>query len=143
MRWLGLALLVMLWGCQPDKPAPNTSSPAAEELLTGGGSRTWRLQALTRAGSSQPIPPCRADDRWTFRSDKGASLQNPTLCSSNDPNDPPSLNAQWSFSNGNRFLIVEGQGFFMTREIIQLSDNLLVWEYTGEGGELIQETWVP
>jgi len=38
---------------------------------------------------------------------------------------------------------MEGNSLFLTREIIQLSDNLLVWEYTGEGGKLVQETWVP
>lgn len=146
MRWRalsgGLAVIVLFSACQPDKPQPDNTS-TVEQYLTGGGSRTWRLQTLTRRGASEPIPPCRADDRWTFRTDKSASLQNPTACDVNDPLDLPTLSAQWRLSNGDRFLIVEGQGFFMSRELIQITDNILVWEYTGEGGDLIQETWVP
>lgn len=140
---IGSVVLLFFWACQPDKPDPNSTTPTALQRLTGGSSRTWRLQTLSRRGSSEPIPPCRADDRWTFRSDNTASLQNPTPCIPNDPDDPPALSGQWRFSNGERFLVVEGQGFFMSREIIQLTDNILVWEYTGDGGDLIQETWVP
>lgn len=140
---LMLGLGIISWGCQPDKPDPDSTTPTAEARLTGGSSRTWRLQTLTRRGSSVPLPSCRSDDRWTFRTDRSASLQNPSPCSSGDPDEPTTLSAQWRFSNGDRFLIVEGQGFFMSRAIIQLTDNLLVWEYTGEGGDLFQETWVP
>ncbi len=139
---VGLAFFLGV-GCQPDKPQP-TSSPNAAALLTGGSSRTWRMQARSVGGSSTAIEPCRADDRWTFRSDQTATWQNPTPCQSNDPNDPsPSVSVGWRLTNGDRFLVMEGNSLFLTREIIQLSDNLLVWEYTGEGGKLVQETWVP
>ncbi|MCS7152664.1 MAG: lipocalin family protein [Bacteroidia bacterium] len=141
-RAIPLGVLLLFWACQPERPAPSNPS-SVEQRLTGGSSRTWRLQTLSRRGASEPIPPCRTDDRWTFRSDKTAALQNPTACQANDPDDPPSLSASWRLSNGDRFIVVEGQGFFMTREIIQLTDNILVWEYTGDGGDLIQETWVP
>ncbi|MCX7607342.1 MAG: lipocalin family protein, partial [Bacteroidia bacterium] len=125
-----------------DKPQPSTPDAAAR--LTGGSSRTWRLQTLSVRGSSQPIPACRADDRWTFRSDGSVSLQNTTPCDVSDPDDPtPGASARWRFTNGDRFLIIEGQGFFLNREVIQLTENVLVWEYTGAGGELFQETWVP
>lgn len=144
MRW-GLLLAaagLILIGCQPDEPQP--TAPTAAARLTGGSSRTWRLQTLSVGGSSQPIPPCRADDRWTFRSDGAATLQNPTACDANDPDDPsPSISARWRLTNGDRFLIIEGPNLFLSREIIQLSDNILVWEYTGPSGNLTQETWVP
>lgn len=129
--------------CQPDKPQP-ANSPDTVALLTGGSSRTWRMQTRSVGGTGTAIEPCRADDRWTFRSDQTATWQNSTPCQSNDPNDPsPSVSARWRLTNSNRFLVIEGASLFLTREIIQLSDNLLVWEYTGEGGKLVQETWVP
>ncbi|MEN3041429.1 MAG: lipocalin family protein [Bacteroidia bacterium] len=144
MRWIaGVVTLFAIWACQPDRPDPDSASPTMTQRLTGGGSRTWRLQTLAIRGSSQPIPSCRADDRWTFSSSGAASFQNPTLCTPNSPDDPPSLSAQWRFTNGERFIVVEGQSFFMNREIIQLTDNQLVWEYSGDDGNLIQETWVP
>ncbi|MCS6895931.1 MAG: lipocalin family protein [Bacteroidia bacterium] len=144
MRWIGgVSVLIFFWACQPDNPDPSGSSSTMTQRLTGGSSRTWRLQTLSFRGSSQPIPPCRADDRWTFSSDGNASLQNPNPCEQNSPEDPPSLSARWRFSNGERFIVVEGQSFFMNREIIQLTDNQLVWEYSGDGGDLVQETWVP
>lgn len=137
---IGLGFLVST-GCQPDKEAP--TSPSTAQRLTGGGSRTWRLQTLSVRGSSQPIPPCRADDRWTFRSDGTGTLQNPTPCEPGDPADPsPSLAIRWRLTNNDRFLVIEGNNYFANNEIIQLSDNILVWEYTGAEG-LIQETWVP
>lgn len=142
-RLIGLigAVLFLSTGCQPDKeetPAPNIA-----QRLTGGSSRTWRLQTLSVRGSSQPIPPCRADDRWTFRSDGTGSLQNLTPCDPNDPSDPsPSLTIRWRLTNSDRFLVIEGNNFFASNELIQVSDNILVWEYTGAEG-LTQETWVP
>lgn len=137
-----LLLTLFIEACQPDKPAP--ASPTTATLLTGGNSRTWRLQTLSERGNSQPIPPCRADDRWTFRSDGSGTFQNPTACDANDPNDPtPSASIQWRLTNSDRFLVIQNQTLFLNREIIQLSDNILVWEYTGSSGALVQETWVP
>jgi len=137
-----LLLALLIEACQPDQPTPTSPNTAA--LLTGGSSRTWRLQTLSEGGNSQPIPPCRADDRWTFRSDGSGTFQNPTACTTNDPNDPtPSASIQWRLTNSDRFLVIQNQTLFLNREIIQLSDNILVWEYTGSGGALVQETWVP
>ncbi len=137
---LGLGALVWT-GCQPDKK--DTPTPDSTQLLTGGSSRTWRLQTLSVRGSSQAIPPCRADDRWTFRSDGTGTFQNSTPCDPNDPNDPsPSVSIRWRFTNNNRYLAIEGTNYFATYEVIQLSDNILVWEYTGSDG-LVQETWIP
>ncbi|MCS7188760.1 MAG: lipocalin family protein [Bacteroidia bacterium] len=142
LQIIGLGLIFIFTGCQPDTPPP--SNPPGASRLTGQSSRTWRLQTLSIRGSSEPIPPCRADDRWTFYVDGRAVLQNPTPCTANDPDDPsPNATGQWRFTNNERSLIIEGQNIFFNRVIIQLTDNTLVWEYTGEGGALVQETWVP
>ncbi|MCS7297380.1 MAG: lipocalin family protein [Bacteroidia bacterium] len=135
--------VIFFWACEPDKPAGSSVSPTVSERLSGGGERVWRLQTISIRGSSQAVPPCRSDDRWTFRSDQTASLQNPSACIPGDPDDPPAVSGRWRLSNADRFLIVEGSGFYMSREIIQLTDRQLVWEYTGSEGELIQESWVP
>ncbi len=140
MRILLLVTLLLFWGCQPDKPEP-ASSTTSLELLTGGSSRTWRLQTLAIAGNTQPLPPCRTDDRWTFRSNQSLSFQNPTTCTNSEPT--PSDSGTFRFTNNNRFLSLYLTNSVETREIIQLSNNLLVWTYTDDEGKVCEETWVP
>jgi hypothetical protein len=135
-----LILSLLLWSCQPDKPQPNPSSDPLQ-LLTGGSARTWRLQTLAIAGTTQPLPPCRSDDRWTFRSDQSLSFQNPTTCLPNEPS--PSATGTFRFTNNNRFLTLSLGSTTETREIIQLSENLLVWTYINDEGKTTEETWIP
>ncbi|MGQ9864220.1 MAG: lipocalin family protein [Bacteroidia bacterium] len=132
--------LLFLWRCKPDdKGTPPVD--AFVSSLTGSGSKTWRMQNLAVSGSSQPLPNCRQDDRWVFRSDNTCSYQNATMCGSGDT---PPFSGSWRAANSNRYIIVEASGgVTYSHEVIQLSENLLVWEYVGSGGELIQETWVP
>ena len=133
-------LSLLLWSCQPDKPQPNPSSDPLQ-LLTGGSARTWRLQTLAIAGTTQPLPPCRSDDRWTFRSDQSLSFQNPTTCTTDEPT--PTTNGSFRFTNDNRFLTLSLGSTTETREIIQLSENLLVWTYINDEGKTTEETWIP
>lgn len=141
MRWLLLiAIALGFWACQPDKPQPSAPDPTT--TLTGGSSRTWRLQTLAIAGTSQPITPCQSDDRWTFRKDASLTFQNPTPCNSGELS--PSANGTYRFTNNNRFLVITlPNDLTELREIIQLSDNLLVWTYTGPDGNVWEETWIP
>jgi len=140
MRPSLVIVLLLFWGCQPDKPEPNSSTNSLQ-LLTGGSSRTWRLQALAIAGTTQPLPPCRTDDRWTFRSNQSLLFQNPTPCLSSEPT--PSDTGTFRFTNNNRFLSLSLTSSVETREIIQLSENLLVWTYINDEGKVCEETWVP
>ncbi len=138
--FLTLFTLLLLWSCQPDKPEP-TSTQDALQLLTASSSRTWRLQTLAIAGTTQPIPACRSDDRWTFRNDYALTFQNPTTCTSDEP--APITNGSFRLTNGNRFLTLSLGPTTEVREIIQLSNNLLVWSYIGDEGKTIEETWIP
>jgi hypothetical protein len=135
-----LILSLLLWSCQPDKPQPNPSSDPLQ-LLTGGSARTWRLQTLAIAGTTQPLPPCRSDDRWTFRSDQSLSFQNPTPSLPHEPS--PSATGTFRFTNNNRSLTLSLSSTTETREIIQLSENLLVWTYINDEGKTTEETWIP
>jgi hypothetical protein len=135
-----MGIVLFLSACQPDKPE-TPSSPTALQKLTIGSSRTWRLQALAIAGTTEPIPPCLSDDRWTFRSDGTTTLQNPNPCLSGEPS--PTVSGSFRFTNNDRFLVLTLNGLTETRELIQLSDNLLVWSYMGDDGRLHEETWIP
>jgi len=141
MRTASRALLtLLLWSCQPDNPQP-TPTQDAHQLLTGGSSRTWRLQTLAIAGTTQPLPACRSDDRWTFRIDSSLTFQNPTTCTSDEP--APTTNGSFRLTNSNRFLTLVLDSTLEVREIIQLSNNLLVWSYINDEGKTTEETWIP
>lgn len=140
MRFALVLALLLFWGCQPDKPEP-TASTDLLQLLTGGSSRTWRLQTLLIAGNTQPLPACRTDDRWTFRANQSFTFQNPTPCQNDEPT--PSDTGTFRFTNNNRFLYLSLSTFAETREIIQLTNNLLVWTYINDEGKVCEETWVP
>jgi hypothetical protein len=141
MRTAALALLTfLLWSCQPDKPEPPPAQDALQRL-TGGSSRTWRLQTLAIAGTTEPLPSCRSDDRWTFRSDFSLTFQNPTTCTTDEPT--PTTNGSFRLTNDNRFLTLSLGPTTEVREIIQLSNNLLVWSYINDEGKTTEETWIP
>jgi hypothetical protein len=141
MRTAALALLtLLLWSCQPDKPEPAPAQDALQRL-TGGSSRTWRLQTLAIAGTTEPLPACRSDDRWTFRSDFSLTFQNPTTCTPDEPT--PTTNGSFRLTNDNRFLTLSLGPTTEVREIIQLSNNLLVWSYINDEGKTTEETWIP
>ncbi len=145
MQTLGRGVLLGVialgvYSCQPDQPQP--SGPDALQQLSGGSSRTWRLQTLAIAGSSQPIPSCRSDDRWTFRSDGSLTLQNPTTCSSDEFS--PTATGTFRFTNNDRFLVLTlPNDYTEVREITQLSNNLMTWTYAGPDGNTWEETWIP
>ncbi|MCS7162910.1 MAG: lipocalin family protein [Bacteroidia bacterium] len=143
---VGIGVSMLALACQPEKP--NSSSSAdLEAKLTSGSARTWRLQSRLVGGRSEPIQTsCRADDRWTFRQDGTTTLQNPSPCDAEDPTDPsPTYSGKWRLINQGQFLEVrDNDGTFrLGRQIVQLTDNILTWEYTGERGALVQESWVP
>ncbi len=141
MRTAALALLTfLLWSCQPDKPEPAPTQDTLQRL-TGGSSRTWRLQTLAIAGTTEPLPACRSDDRWTFRSDFSLTFQNPTTCTTDEPT--PTTNGSFRLTNDNRFLTLSLGPTTEVREIIQLSNNLLVWSYINDEGKTTEETWIP
>lgn len=141
LRVLALTIwLLFLWQCKPDKEDKNPPD-AFVSSLTGSGSKTWRMQNLAIAGVSQPLPNCRQDDRWTFKSDNTCTYQNSVPCGAEDKS---SFSGSWRGTNSNRFIVVEaGGGLTYSYEVIQLSENLLVWEYVNGEGKLVQESWVP
>jgi outer membrane biosynthesis protein TonB len=88
-----LILSLLFWSCQPDKPQPNPSSNPLQ-LLTGGSARTWRLQTLAIAGTTQPLPPAApTTDGPSAPTSPYPSKTPPPASPTNPPPPPPAPSA--------------------------------------------------
>jgi len=117
----------------------NTGDPAPQsELLSGGGSKTWKVVSTRKDGSDRFQSSCQADNLYIFRAgsafemDEGAKKCNAT--------DPQKLAGTWSLANST-ITVKQGTRSFMQMDIKSLSASRLVVT-NRVGGETVETTFL-
>ncbi len=102
----------------------NTTDPAPQgDLLSGGGSKTWKVVSITKDGSDRFQSSCRADNLYTFAAGNAFTLDEGTKkCTATDPQ---RLTGTWSLSNS-VLSVKQGTRSYLYLEIKSLSASHLV-----------------
>jgi hypothetical protein len=112
-------------------PAPQT------ELLSGSGSKTWKVVSITKDGSDRFQSSCQADNLYTFHA--GSSFEMDEGAKKCSTTDPQKLSGTWSLTHS-EITIKQGSRSFMQMNIRSLSASRLV--VTNQiGGETVETTF--
>jgi hypothetical protein len=116
----------------------NTSDPAPQsELLSGGGSKTWKVVSIKKDGSDRFQGRCQADNLYIFHA--GSSFEMDEGAKKCSTTDPQKLSGTWSLTHS-EITIKQGSRSFMQMNIRSLSASRLV--VTNQiGGETVETTF--
>ena len=116
----------------------NTSDPAPHtELLSGSGSKTWKVVSITKDGSDRFQSSCQADNLYIFHAGSAFEMdEGAKKCSTADPQ---KLAGTWSLANST-ITVKQGTRSFLQMDIKSLSASRLV--VTNQvGGETVETTF--
>lgn len=116
----------------------NTSDPAPQtELLSGSGSKTWKVVSITKDGSDRFQSSCQADNLYIFHAGSAFEMdEGAKKCSTADPQ---KLAGTWSLANST-ITVKQGTRSFLQMDIKSLSASRLV--VTNQvGGETVETTF--
>ncbi len=116
----------------------NTADPAPQsELLSGGGSKTWKVISIKKDGSDRFQSSCQADNLYIFHAGSAFEMdEGAKKCSTADPQ---KLAGTWSLGNST-ITIKQGSRSFMEMDIKSLSASRLVVTNQA-GGETVETTF--
>jgi hypothetical protein len=116
----------------------NTNDPAPQsELLSGSGSKTWKVISIKKDGSDRFQGSCQADNLYIFHA--GSSFEMNEGAKKCSATDPQKLSGTWSLTHS-EITIKQGSRSFMQMDIKSLSASRLV--VTNEvGGETVETTF--
>ena len=102
----------------------NTGDPAPQtELLSGNGSKTWKVVSITKDGSDRFQSSCQADNLYIFHAGSAFEMdEGAKKCSTADPQ---KLAGTWSLANST-ITVKQGTRSFLQMDIKSLSSSLLV-----------------
>ncbi len=126
------ALLAGVTACE------NTNDPVPRsELLSGSGSKTWKVISIKKDGSDRFQGSCQADNLYIFHAGSSFELdEGAKKCSTTDPQ---KLSGTWNLANST-ITIKQGSRSFMQMNIQSLSASRLV--VTNQiGGETVETTF--
>ena len=116
----------------------NTGDPAPQsELLSGSGSKTWKVISIKKDGSDRFQSSCQADNLYIFHA--GSSFEVDEGAKKCSPADPQKLAGTWSLGNST-ITIRQGNRSFMEMDIKSLSASRLVVTNQA-GGETVETTF--
>ncbi len=126
------ALLAGVTACE------NTNDPVPRsELLSGSGSKTWKVISIKKDGSDRFQSSCQADNLYIFHA--GSSFEMDEGAKKCSPTDSQKLTGTWSLTNS-EITIKQGSRSFMQMNIESLSASRLV--VTNQvGGETVETTF--
>ena len=114
-----------------DDPAPRS------ELLSGSGSKTWKVISIKKDGSDRFQGSCQADNLYIFHA--GSSFEMDEGAKKCSAADPQKLSGTWSLTQS-EITIKQGSRSFMQMNIRSLSASRLV--VTNQvGGETVETTF--
>lgn len=107
----------LLISCSKDE-----ESKSATDLLTGGSSKSWRVESRTFNGTLDPIDSCEADDFLTFNKSGNTFTDNPgnITCGASVSS------GTWALSNNDKVLTMTEGGNSNAIDINELSEHKLV-----------------
>ena len=123
MRLTNLRVLALLlsttffFACSKDD-----ESKSAADLLTGGGSKSWRVESLTFNGTPETRDSCEADDFTTFNKSGNTFTDNPGSITCGDS---PS-SGTWALSNSDKVITMTQKGDATTLDINELTENKMI-----------------
>jgi hypothetical protein len=116
--FLGATLLI---SCSKDD-----ESKSATDLLTGGSSKSWKVESISFNGTPQTRDSCEADNFTTFNKSGNTYTDNPGNIKCGES--PTS--GTWALSNSDKVLTMTANGSSNALDINELTDNKLVVKQT-------------
>ncbi|MCE2787441.1 MAG: lipocalin family protein [Bacteroidota bacterium] len=107
----------LLISCSKDE-----ESKSATDLLTGGSSKSWRVESLTINGDPIPSDSCDADDFTTFIKSGNTYTDNPGNITCGDS----ASSGTWALSNGDKVLTLNRNTESNVFDVNELSEHKLV-----------------
>jgi uncharacterized lipoprotein NlpE involved in copper resistance len=116
----------------------NTADPAPQsELLSGSGSKTWKVISIKKDGSDRFQGSCQADNLYIFHA--GSSFEMDEGAKKCSTTDPQKLAGTWSLSNS-VITVKQGSRSFLQMDVKALTASRLV--VTNQvGGETVETTF--
>ncbi len=121
-----LALATLLFALAFSSCKDDDESKSATDMLTGGGTRSWKEQSKTVNGVAKAIDSCDADDKTTFTKSGNTFAFDPGTVKCGNT----AFAGTWALSNGDKTLTISLGTLSMSTEITELSDSKMVTKST-------------